>query len=405
MGLVTSNKFNYRNNMDNFDSDSSAIENKKIENGETEDPNEKAGKRSLKFIKSLANILLFLVAYFSISMIVVFAGKLAQSNILPTDSSKAPYTSVPSVPPPQIPINIFVNGPKSNKISFSLESLKYKLIELTGKLKNVGSSSVLYFMGTVFEDFIAFNYSALNVGYNTINELLPEPAIFLFGPIINTILLGIIFSIDFVYIWLKWIMSLGKLFKENVNTSKTGQPNWQTKPFGLGFLVSICLAVFFFFTSWVSLAIPFILCPIIIISLIGYTGIMDGEKVAIGDILKRGLAHYKSIIGIVFSIFALSAAFSAFGGVGVGVGLGVIALIYFNKILTSVSVDDPDKVVGFFESFPQKNLSTISNYKQASIATSGGGSVNVNSGGSGGKKGISISQKKYKKLHQLYNKS
>jgi hypothetical protein len=381
------------------ESDYSAIENKKIENGETEDPNKKANKRSLKFIKSLANILLFLAAYFSISMIVVFAGKLAQSNILPTDSSKSPYTKIPTAEPPQIPINIFVNGSMSNKITFSLEGLKYKLIELTGKLKNVGSSSVLYFIGTVLEDFISFNYSSLNVGYNTINELLPETAVFVFGPIINTIFLGILFSVDFVYIWLKWVMSLGELFKENINTSERGHPNWQPKSFGLGFLMSICLAVFFFFSSWVSLLIPFILFPIIMVSLIGYTGIIDGEKVAIGDILKRGLAHYKSIIGTVFSVFVLSAAFSAFGGVGVGVGLCIIALIYFKKILTSVSVDSPDKVVGFFESFPQKNLSAISSYKQAHPVTSSGGSIKME----GGKKFIHT-QRKYKKLQHLYKK-
>jgi len=378
--------------MDDF----SEIENKKIENGKIEDPESKADKRSIKFIKSLANILLFLIAYFLISMIVVFFGKLAQSNIIPTDSSKSPYTSVKITQPPQIPINIFINGTKSNKIEFSLEGLKYKLIELTGKLKNIGSSSVMYFIGTVLEDFIAFNYSTLNVGYNTINELLPETVVFLLGPIINTIFLSALFSVDFVYIWLKWIMSLGQLFKENVNTTENGQPNWQPKPIGLGYLLSICMAIFFFFSSWTSLAIPFILFPIIIVSLVGYTGTIDGEKVEIGDILKRGFVHYKSIIGIAFSIFTLSAAFSAFGGVGVGVGLSIIALIYFKKILTSSSVDNPDKVVGFFESFPQKNLSAISSYKQASSIISG--SVKMG----GGKKSCTSAQKKYKKLQKLY---
>ena len=70
-------------------SDTSAIDEKKGEDTESEDNFE---KDIGKFLVSLLIIVVGLLIYFSLGSSVLYACKIAQSNILPTDTNCSPYT-------------------------------------------------------------------------------------------------------------------------------------------------------------------------------------------------------------------------------------------------------------------------------------------------------------------------
>lgn len=344
----------------------SAIDAKKNDAaGEEAETSKKTGERIVSFTKSMTSTLLTLSVYISIGLLGVYVCKLAQSNILPTNTFTTPFTIDGSKrrQVDEIDINIFTNGDKSNKIKFPLDkNVKYKLIELVRQLKNATNYSIFYFLGGVLEEFIAFNYSFVSVAYNTINELLPETAVFLFSPILSMIVLSVLFGVDFVFIWLKWILSLGDLFKERVSGGDKKSNVWKSKSLGLGYMWSIAMAIFMFCVSGVSLALPFFMFPAIIFSLITFRGVMNNNVVSVGDILKRGVAHYKKLIVWIFTIFMLSSAFQSFGNSGLGVGLVLVLLTYFKKIAT-ISVDG--EKIGLFESFPPKHMTSNVTYKQA----------------------------------------
>ena len=341
----------------------STIDTKKQETSEQEsETSKKTGERAVKFVKSVSNTVLMMSVYISIGLVAVYLCKLAQSNILPTNTFTTPFTIDPSKRRQidEIDINIFTCDTKSNKIKFPLDkNPKYKLIELVRQLKNATDYSIFYFLGSVIEEFIAFNYSFVNVAYNTINELLPETAVFLLGPILTISTLSVLFGVNFIFVWIKWILSLGELFKER---EKKGSDKWTSKSFGISYFISMAMAVFLFCVSGVSLVLPFVLFPVITLSLITFKGIMNGGLVTVGDVLKRGVSHYKKMIVWIFTIFMLSSAFEAFGNSGLGVGVVIVLLAYFKKIAT-ISVDG-DKV-GLFESFPPKHMSPHVSYKQA----------------------------------------
>jgi hypothetical protein len=356
----------------------------KMMEDEADSSESSSGKESpvLNFAKSMASIILFLSLYFSLGMVAIYISKLAQSNILPTDTAKSPF--IPSVPRTvsEIPINLFQWGTKSNKMSFPLNAKNAgsKLISLINQLKMAGGgTSFQYFLASTLEDFIAFNYSFINIAYSSMNELLPETAVFLAGPILNYVLLLILLVIDFPYIWFKWVTNLGLLFKENVGTADS--PKWQGKSFGSSMIASIIGLVVLLLVSSVSIFIPIVLFPCIIISLLGFNALLDGspDVMGIGDILKKGIVHHKVLIASIFSLFLLVASFISFGVAGAGAGAFILLLAYFNKIATSTSISN--EIIGFFQSFPQNNRGKLSSYKVASTEPQTGGGISQMGGG------------------------
>lgn len=379
------------------------IDDKKREQttGSATDP-EKLKESTVAFAKSVGGTAITLAIYFTLSIVVIYITKIAQANVLPVDPDKAPFFGGAARAVDEIAVNVFASGTKSNKLQFPLtkHNAQSKLLELVAKFKNAGSSSVLFFIGGVIEQFVAFNHSFIAVAYNTLNELLPEPALFLLAPIINTALMCVLLCVNFGYAWVKWVLSLGELFKENVGTADS--PKWQTKSLGVGYVISLIMAAVLFFSSWVSLIIPIVFFPVIIVSLIGYNGILDGKtSVAIGDFVKRGFAHYKAYVTTIFSIFLLAAALQTIGGAALGVGACIMLLAYFKKIATTTTkVNGADVVVGFFESFPQLNATALSSYRQATIGGSSGKNGGMHGGG-----GPVRANKALKNIARLYSKN
>ena len=175
-------------------------------------------------------LFIIIIVYYSSSGLLLYACKLGQSNILPTDAHCFPYTDNKLDIQP-IRTNIFTtfnDPPLSMKMKFPYneENAANKLLDMFREYKNEPKSNFLanYFI-SIMESVVQFNYSAFNTILNMLNGL-PEILIILFGPIIVGILSTIIFLLDHIYLIYLWFAKMGWFFKTNTNDSNTGNPKW-----------------------------------------------------------------------------------------------------------------------------------------------------------------------------------
>ena len=241
-------------------SDTSAIDEKKEESNSSD---------KCEYLKNLgwflASIVLLFIAttiYYTGSGLILYACKLAQSNILPTDIHCSPYTdSKPNIQ--HIKTNIFSTGgdnPLSMKLSFPYNEYNSKnyIIDMFREYKNEPKSNFLAnYLISMIEIVMQFNYSAFNKILDMLNGL-PEIILVIFGPIIMAFVSTLIFIADHLYLIYLWFAQMGWFFKTNTNDSRTGNPNWEDvtiiSPFNYG--CAIGLVILFFILFFFSL--PFI---------------------------------------------------------------------------------------------------------------------------------------------------
>jgi hypothetical protein len=140
------------------------------------------------FILLVVIILVSIIVYYTESGLILYACKLAQSNILPTDVRCSPYTdSAPNIQP--IKSNIFTTGgenPLSMKLNFPYNDYNSKnyILDMFREYKKEPTSNFLanYFISMI-ETILNFNYSAFNKILDMLNGL-PEIILVIFGPII-----------------------------------------------------------------------------------------------------------------------------------------------------------------------------------------------------------------------------
>ena len=343
-------------------SDTSAIDEKKGEDTEFED---NLGKDITKFLMSLLVIVLGLIIYFSLGSCVLYGCKIAQSNILPTDEKCMPYESrEPNIQPIQINIfeTMFKDPALSPKISFPyLKNNKNTILDILRDYKQKPNSHFLvnYFI-SIMESLLTFNFSALNTFLNLLNQV-PEFLILIFGPIIMMFCTSIILVIDFFYVIFLWFYQMSWFFSENLNTSDTGKPKWESS---LGLIKSFtgCLLVFLFFIIfWVGLlVIPFIpfIAPltmlISIFTILSCKGEMNNKVVSILSIIKDVFKYNKLTITSIITFFVILCAFATLGGLAGGVSIFTVALIYFG--ILSINIFNP---------INEDNLSKVVSYDQA----------------------------------------
>ena len=159
--------------------DTSAIDNK-------QNTSSKTTTNIPKFFITVIISILIIAIYFSFGGFTLYACKLAQSNILPTEKNCLPYTYFkPKIEEIQTNIfSTFTNPPLSMKMKFPYNEYNFtnKIIDLFRNYKNEPNSSFLinYFI-QIIESLLLFNYSSLNWILNGMNNL-PETIIVLFGP-------------------------------------------------------------------------------------------------------------------------------------------------------------------------------------------------------------------------------
>jgi hypothetical protein len=279
-----------------------------------------------------------------IGSLALYSGKVAQTNIMPTCLSYAPYTDViPSIQ--QIPVDINVvktdKGSFSTKIEFPLEE-NFKTINNTlGILKNWinGSNSNVYklYIATCLQQLISCNLTITNNINNFANSMLTETWFVLLGPYI-LFFTGILTSvINTFYLIILWFYNIYLLFSEK--DLSNGKTTWKEGAmWGLFNWWWAAIYVFaftiLFLTVGMSMVIPITagltslfctLFPLFMKSRNSETGRNYGILETIKNILKFKL----NVIMIVVSLYIISSANSNFGGYAAFVSLVACVILYF----------------------------------------------------------------------------
>ena len=344
-------------------SNTSAIDEKKKEESKSSDKGDYL-KNIVSFITSVVIMFVAITVYYTGSGLLLYACKLAQSNILPTDIRCSPYTDLdPNIQP--IKTNIFTTGgdsPLSIKLSFPYNEYNSKnyVIDMFREYKNESSSNFLanYFISMI-ETIIHFNYSAFNKILDMLNGL-PETLLVIIGPAIAAFMITIIFIIDHLYLIYLWLAQLGWFFKSNTNDSGKGAPKWEDVTFGWTFRYwsAIWLAIIFIMAFFFALPVISILAAFsmlwCIFSCISYKSEMGGKVISAFPIIKDTFKYYKTLIMSIISFFVVVSAFSKLGLIPGIFSILTVILIYFGII----SID-------LFNHSSKENLSPAVSFNQA----------------------------------------
>jgi hypothetical protein len=318
----------------------------------------------INFVFTVFILFIIIIVYYSSSGLLLYACKLGQSNILPTDAHCFPYTDNKlDIQPIQTNIFTTFNDPPLSmkmKFPYNEENAANKLLDMFREYKNEPKSNFLanYFI-SIMESVVQFNYSAFNTILNMLNGL-PEILIILFGPIIVGILSTIIFLLDHIYLIYLWFAKMGWFFKTNANDSNTGKPKWTdvtfVSPFNYWCALSlVILFVFIFFFSFPLLSIIAALSMMwCMFSCITYTAEMNGTNITAATIVQDIFKYYKIPIMGFFSFLVIVTAFSKLGAYPGIFSLLTLALIYYGII----SID-------IFNPIYKEKLSLLVSYKQA----------------------------------------
>ena len=343
-------------------SDTSAIDEKKEESSSSNKGDYISNIGS--FITSVIVMFIVITVYYTGSGLILYACKLAQSNILPTDVHCSPYTdSEPNIQP--IKTNIFTTGgesPLSMKLSFPYNEYNSKnyILDMFREYKNEPRSNFLAnYLISMIETIINFNYSAFNKILDMLNGL-PEIILVIFGPVIVAIISTLIFIVDHFYLIYLWFAQMGWFFKTNTNDSGTGNPKWEDVTFMSPFnywcavwlVILFCILFFFslpFITILASLSMSW--C---IFSCITYKAEMGGKIISALPIIKDTFKYYKTLIMSILSFFVVVNAFGKLGTIPGIFSILTLLLIYFGII----SID-------LFNPSSKENLSPVVSFNQA----------------------------------------
>jgi hypothetical protein len=312
------------------------------------------------FVTSVVYTVIHMVVYFSVSGLILYDCKLAQSNILPTDMHCKPYTEgKPTIT--QINANIFspFNQPNlSMKISFPYDkyNASNKILDTFTEYKNSPDSNFLanYFI-SIFESLINVNYSLFNGSLSMLNEIFPEFMLVLFGPIIFVLLMILAFFQGYVYLIYLWLVNLSWFFKTNTNETGAGKPVWEDTESNI---LPACLAIAFVFILFMAMPLLAIIVIITILwtafSLMAYKATLNGKRVSSSAVVLDVFKYYKLLIGGLFSLIVISKAFSQLGTVSGVVAVCVFLMIYFGVISNDI-----------FNPIKQDHLTPATTYEQA----------------------------------------
>jgi hypothetical protein len=321
-------------------SDTSAIDEKKTESeGGSSENNPSYGK----FLMSLL-IIVFVLFYFSISSYVLYACKIAQSNVLPTDTNCSPYTdNVPEIK--SIETNIFKTLFSDPQLSMKLNipydkyNAKHSILDTLRKYKSNPSSFFLinYFI-SIFESLVSSNFAIFNYIFNALNQM-PEVIIVLFGPIILSFITSFIglFNSAYVFFYL-WFYNMSWFFKKNTNEDAKGKPVWEdvtiTQPinYGCAIFFVILFTILLFATApyiWFS----FISIFFVMFTMLSYKGKMNQkENINLFDVFMDVLKFYKIFVILIICFFVTTSAFVNLGIIPGLLSFVVLGCIYFNVI-------------------------------------------------------------------------
>ena len=332
--------------------DTSAIDEKKIESegGTTNSPNYG------KFVMSLF-IIVFVLIYFGFSSFILYGCKIAQSNVLPTDTNCYPYTeNKPNVTP--IETNIFTTLFTEKLLSMKLNipydiNSKISILDTIRQYKNSSSSNFLvnYFIA-IFEALVSANFSIFNYLFNGFNQL-PEIITVLLGPIILGFIMPLITLFNCLYGIYLWFANMSWFFKTKSNTDEelSGKSKWDdvsmfANPINYGFAIGLIIL----FTIVLFIAAPYIWFTIVsmffvFLTIASYKGRMNNKNVGLLTVFSDILKFYKISIMTIICICIISSAFVNLGTTSGIICVGVLLLIWYGLISVNLfNTINPDNL-------------------------------------------------------------
>jgi hypothetical protein len=202
----------------------------------------KGGKKNTQkmnwkgLVWGIVNGLIELIVVFIVGARVLFACKIAQFNILPTDINCMPYRpnydkskkspDFQSFSPEASIDTMYVDSgedsiPFATQIKYDIneESMKYKILDFIRKIEykpKVGSF-VKYAMVCITHIFVFF-YGLTSFTYNKLNEYLPEWAIILLGPLVLSLFLVLLVPVTLISTLVISLTNMKWLLHKNMNT-------------------------------------------------------------------------------------------------------------------------------------------------------------------------------------------
>jgi hypothetical protein len=338
------------------------------------------GNDLLKFIVTILILIIIVLVYFTLGGSVLYACKVAQANILPTNTNCLPYTSTPATIE-SILTNIFItatNPPLSEKLKFPYEEWNKKnyILDMLREYKQGGTSNYLInYFTSLMEGLLSLNYSTLNTIFSYINYL-PEPIILFVGPIILSVLFVTLLIVNCLYLIYLWFSNMTWFFKVNKNEDPDKSPKWENVTLWDPLLfMGRCMMMFCFIILFIVMFIfawgflPLLSVIWSITSMFSYAAKDEKDKsTGVLTVIANFFKFYKVTIT---STLCILIVLSTFANLGITYALAVLVaavMIFFGVVSTTL-----------FEEIHPKDITPLVSNKQASKScafkpkTSGGG--------------------------------
>ena len=302
----------------------------------------------IKFIIYTIILILIVLIYFTLGGSVLYACKVVQSNILPTEENCKPFTSTePNIE--SIFTNIFVTAtdpPLSEKLKFPYEGANTKnlLLDMFREYKSGSKTNYLVnYIVALMEGLVSFDYLSLNTIFNFIN-FLPETLILFFGPIILLIVFIVLLIINCVYLIYLWFANMTWFFKINKNNDPNKPADWDTVTLWDPLLFSgRCMMMFVFIILFIILLIfawgflPLISVIFTIMTMFTYEAKdKDDKSTGLINILAKFFKFYKVTITSTICILVI---LSSFANLELTYALAVLVaavMVFFGVVATTL---------------------------------------------------------------------
>ncbi len=303
----------------------------------------------------------------------VYSGKVAQANILPTDVKCFPYTNLtPNIEKVDIDINIVKikeGETYSTKIEFD-QAKNMKIMEegFLGFLKrmteNKESGHFYLYVCSLIQGVISNNMYMNTVYYNLINSYCSESIILFLLPYFNIFWFMLTFIINFFYTIYSWFKHLHLFYSQKtfVNDKTVWQPGESMWSFSNVFksLFMLFIAFVVFVSFGIGMIIPFITLMTSIYSILMpmymEANIKDkGKPYTFSSALLDVFKYKISIVMYIVTYYIVTGTYSSFGSTATG-----FSFIAFIILLTFTNIYKPYKPTG-------KDSATLGwvKYKQA----------------------------------------
>lgn len=324
------------------------------------------------FANVLISQIITLIVIVVIGSLFLYTGKVAQTNLLPTNLEYKPYTDVsPPIITKPVDINILHNakGDFSTKIEFPLDENLENMSSSFTILKNFisGPTSNIYklYIGKSLEQAISLNFTVINTVYNFSNTYLPETLIVHLGPIMLLFIQLITFIINMFYLSILWFSNIHLLFSEktesNGKTVWTDGNMWSLLNFSVAILsIGIFILLFFICGIIIPILALLISCYCFFYPLFMKSKYSQTTKsYGIVETIKNVFKFKKKIIMIILSICIIADAGSSMGPYSALVaGVACFGFIVFSSVYDNYVPKQTDHLTSGIGDFKQFEFQT-----------------------------------------------